>query len=337
MTPARLKALLAAALIAALGLLVLVPSAGAEQPLSVTKSNVLRHAQPVPQASIAKKGKRKRGATTKTGGVPFAQGTTASATASCSGKSHITGGGFAVSPPLTPSPLSGIRSISVISFPADKKQWNASASAFTTPAASGTFTAYARCEPNSSGRTIQLSLSGTVPPGQVTTALLDCPGSTHAVGGGYAGTPPADLILANDAGLRTFIFESRRRNVRQWAVTAYTRNNSPVPAPFSGYVICERDGKGRNVNQESTIAPIPDNGRVAGDPRCGGKRHVVSGGWSITDGDATIAPAAIFDESHPIGKKVWHVGIWEHPDIILPASSTLETFAYCKKDPKAKK
>ena len=301
------------------------------------KANVVRDAKSVPPADAAakKKGKRRRGATTETAAVPFAQGATVSATAACKGKSHLTGGGFAVSPPFTP--FGGIRSTSVISFPADRKQWTASASAFTTPPASGTFTAYARCESNSLGKTIQLALPVTVPQGQVTTALLDCPGPTHAVGGGFAGTPPASLNLADDAGLRTFIFESRRRNDRQWAVTAYTRDNSPVPAAFTGYVICELDGKRRNVTQESTIASIADNGRTVGEARCGGKRHVVSGGWSVVDADTSIAPAALFDESHPVGKKGWHVGMSEHPDITLPAGSTLETFAYCKKGPRAKK
>jgi hypothetical protein len=330
------RGILALLVIAGSITLLAAPSAGA-QPLVVKKTKVVRGAEPMPQASAAakKKGKRRRRATTETAAVPFAQGATVSATAACEGKSHLTGGGFAVSPPFTPA--AGIRSTSVISFPADRKQWTASASAFTTPPASGTFTAYARCESNSLGNTIVLSLSGTVPQGQVTTALLDCPGPTHAVGGGFAGTPPASLSLADDAGLRTFIFESRRRNIDQWAVTAYTRNNSPVAAPFSGYVICERDGKGRNVTQSSTIAPIADNGRTVGDPSCSGKRHVVSGGWSVVDADTTIAPAAMFDESHPVGKKGWHVGMSEHPDIILPAGSTLETIAYCKKIPRAKR
>jgi hypothetical protein len=336
----RSSRVLAIAFAAGLGLLIAAPGVTAAQPLAVKHTKVVRDAKPMPQATAAKKkkGKRKGRATTETAAVPFAQGTAAGATAACGGKSHIMGGGFAVSPPLSPSPLGGIRSTSVVSFPADNKEWTASASAFTTPPGSGTFTAYARCESNRLGRTIQLSLSGTVPQGQVTTALLDCPGPTHAVGGGYAGTPPASLSLADDAGLRTFIFESRRRNIDQWAVTAYTRNNSPVPAPFTGYVICERDGKGRNVTQASTIAPIADNGRTAGDPRCGGKRHVVSGGWSIVDADTTIAPAALFDESHPVGKKGWHVGMWEHPLLDLPSGgATLESFAYCKRIPGAKK
>jgi len=312
--------------------LVAAASARADHPLEVERSKVVRGAEPVAQAS-AKKGRKPRArATTRSAETPFSSGTTAAQTARCGGRSHLTGGGFAVSPPF-----GGSRTTSVVSFPTDSKEWTASSSAFTTPPASGTFTAYARCESNRLGKTIQLSLSGTVPPGQVTTALLDCPGRTHAVGGGHAGTPPASLSLADDASLRTFIFESRRRNIRQWAVTAYTRSNSPVPAPFTGYVICERDGKGRNVTQESTIAAIVDNGRTAGDPRCGGKRHVVSGGWSVVDADATIAPAALFDESHPVGKKGWHVGMSEHPDIVLPASSTLESVAYCKKIPKAKK
>jgi len=331
----RTSRLLTIAFAAGLAALVAAPGATAAQPLAVKKAKVLGDAKPMPQASAAKKkGKRRVRATTETAGVPFAQGTAAGATAACGGKSHLTGGGFAVSPPLSPS---GARSTSVVSFPTDSKRWTASSSAFTTPPASGTFTGYARCESNRLGKTIQLSLSGTVPPGQVTTALLDCPGRTHVVGGGHAGTPPASLSLADDASLRTFIFESRRRNIRQWAVTAYTRNNSPVPAPFTGYVICERDGKGRNVTQESTLAAIVDNGRTAGDPRCGGKRHVVSGGWSVVDADPTIAPAALFDESHPVGRKGWHVGMWEHPDILLPASSTLESIAYCKKIPKGKR
>lgn len=58
---------------------------------------------------VAKKGKPKPVATTQASTVALATGATASASATCTGKTHATGGGFAVSPPFVP-PGTGVRS-----------------------------------------------------------------------------------------------------------------------------------------------------------------------------------------------------------------------------------
>ncbi|MGH2922882.1 MAG: hypothetical protein ACRDKH_02490 [Solirubrobacterales bacterium] len=76
--------------------------------------------------------------------------------------------------------------------------------------------------------------------------------------------------------------------------------------------------------------------RSGGDARCAGKRHVVSGGFAIEDADSTLAVAAFLDESHPVGRKGWHLGMSELPGINLPVGATLETLAYCKRIPGAK-
>jgi len=326
--------------VAATAVMLLAASPAAAKPLTVNKSTVLRGAEKAPPASAAKKKKKKRGrATTRTAATRFSN-RSASATAACTGKSHLTGGGFAASPKFTPG-SGGLPTMSVVSWPAGKKDWVASSRSFLD--APGSFTTFARCESNKLGKTVRLSLSGTVPAFTTTNVILDCPPTTHAVGGGYAGTPPTTPSALIPGGLRTVVLQSRRTQVGQWTVTVVTvgdaNENPPNPPPtaISGFVICERDGKRKNVTEASTVAAIPENGRAEGSATCGGKRHVVSGGFNITDSIGDSSVAAALDESHPVDRKGWHVGLWEHFLFAKPANAKLHTFAYCKKVPKKKK
>jgi len=317
----------------ACALLALPAAASGAQNFSVTKSKVIRSGSEAPLASASKKKGKKPINKTATSQVAFASGTTAGATASCPGKTHITGGGFAVAPGHTPAANSGLRSQTVISHPSGAKDWTASGGAFTTPPATGSFTTFARCENSALGRLVStISISGTVAASSSTTALLDCPGGTHVIGGGYSGTGLANLVNIN--GTRTIILESRRSAVGQWSVAAYTATGAPA-SPFTAFAICERNGKGTSVSEVSTLAAIGENVRSAADASCTGKKHVVSGGFSVTDGDPALVPAAGIDENHPSGSKGWHVGMYEF-SLTLPAGSALQTFAYCKKNSPAK-
>jgi hypothetical protein len=323
-------------LTAALVVLAAATSAGAARPASVSETEVLRGGEPLVQASAPNRkggGKTKARATTRSSVVSISAGSTPAATAACTGKSHLTGGGFAVSPAFAPG-ASGPASSATASHPSDRKAWIASSSAFSIPPGSGTLTGFARCESNSLGKTTVRTLTGAVGRGDTTTAILDCPRRTHAVGGGYAGTPHAGGAVSQ---LRTFFLQSRRANTRQWAVTAFTPQFAALDTQFTGYVICERDGRGRRVTEESSISPVASDARTSGDASCGGSRHVVSGGFEITDADPVGAPVPFFDESHPVGKKTWHNGLWDSASVTLPAGTQMETFAYCKRIPRAKK
>src|SRR5215211_5122593 len=107
----------------------------------------------VASPAVAKKKKKKaQPAVTVSSPVPFASSATASASATCTGKTHVSGGGFAVSPNFTPDPNTfggtGIRSVPTATNPSGPKAWTAAAASFANPSASGTFTAFARCERN---------------------------------------------------------------------------------------------------------------------------------------------------------------------------------------------
>src|SRR4029077_1579041 len=67
----------------------------------------------VASPAVAKKKKKKaQPAITTTALAPFSSAGTASTTANCTGKTHITGGGWVISPHLEPSSSSGLNSLS---------------------------------------------------------------------------------------------------------------------------------------------------------------------------------------------------------------------------------
>src|SRR4051794_20594891 len=151
-------------------------------------------------AGIAKKKKKKKPpAVTNSASVAFTSGSTQAATANCTRKTHISGGGYSVGPNFVPTrgiSGSGLRSATGINNPVAPSSWTASSSAWATPPASGQLTTYARCESNTLG-TLAVSLSGaaTVLPGSLNVATINCPPGTHVLTGGYAGP-----------GLGTFTF-----------------------------------------------------------------------------------------------------------------------------------
>jgi hypothetical protein len=48
-------------------------------------------------------------------------------------------------------------------------------------------------------------------------------------------------------------------------------------------------------------------------------------------------PVVAVDEDQPVGNQGWHVGLSEWQGNASPASSSLTTYAYCKKDTVKKK
>lgn len=291
----------------------------------------LAAASSAPAAAAKKKKKKAKNlASTRSSLSAFASSTSASVQASCVGKTHVTGGGFAVSPSFTP-PSTGVRSMNVTSNPSGAKTWTGGGSAYVSPAASGGFTAYARCEKNSAG---QIAITGTstlpISAAAGQNMVFNCPPGTHVISGGYSGTGLATFAL-NIQSHRIVVLQNRRTGPAQWTISAYNNPNQVNSASLTGYAMCEINGKGKAVSEASSFVPLVDNGRTVGDATCGGKTHMVSGGFLVSP--ATFpgsVPLVAIDENLPVGKKGWHVGLWEYP-VGLPPGSALQTTAYCKK------
>ncbi len=289
----------------------------------------------------AKKKRAKAPASTRSASASLVSGGTATATAACVGKTHASGGGFAVSPNFAP-PSTGLRSWTTASNPAGNKSWTASGSAFTNPAASGSFTTFARCETNTLGKiALRASSSATLSPGQFQTLTFNCPPGTHVITGGYAGDGPTALNSGN--GWHLDILQSRRTAKGQWTISAFNRGSTPpatAPATLTGFVVCERDAKGLRVSEVTASAPLVEGARATAEPSCPRKQHVVSGGFLISPlpaGVGASVPIVTLDEHQPVGNRAWHIGL--HPWVFssLPPGESLQATAYCKKDPAAPK
>jgi hypothetical protein len=199
------------------------------------------------------------------------------------------------------------------------------------PAASGTFTGYTVCEANTAGKiAIRASSTLTLTPGAGQNMVFNCPPSTHIISGGYAGTGLGSFNFASTSH-RIVVLQSRRTGPAQWTISAYNNPASPVAASLSGYAVCERNAKGSAVTEASAFTALTDNARTVGDATCTGKKHVVSGGFLVSPSTFPgTVPLVGIDENQPVGKKGWHVGLWEYPTA-LPPGSALQTVAYCKK------
>src|SRR5262249_12435488 len=134
----------------------------------------------VVQPALAKKKKGKSPVTTASAAVALSAGNSASSAANCAGKTHATGGGFGVAPTYNPDPNTltgtGLRSMTVTSVPVGNKSWSATGSAFTNPAASGTFTTLVQCESNKLGKiAVRASSSATLQPSGGQNLVFNCP------------------------------------------------------------------------------------------------------------------------------------------------------------------
>jgi hypothetical protein len=283
-----------------------------------------------------KKKKSKSPAVTRTATVPLLPGTQQSATATCAKGTHISGGGFSVSPTYSASGTdafgddTGTRSIHLQSQSAGNRRWTAGAAAFTSPTVAGTLSAIARCERNDLGRlAVTLSGSTIIPVSQGSTTTLNCPAGTHVLTGGFAGSPPGNL--ADPTGRRLVITESRRVSNSTWEIRAVNPLGAPSVATLSTNVICERNGK-RGVIENSAVTPITDNGRTSAMVPCPGKKHHVVGGGFLVSPFTSPSPAVGIDQHQPAGRRSWQVGLHEFPTFLLPTGSLLTTYAYCKRN-----
>jgi hypothetical protein len=289
---------------------------------------------PVSEAK-PRKGRMKSPAVSRTATVALPPGSQQSATATCAKGTHISGGGFSVSPAYSAGGTdsftddTGTRSVHLQSQSAGNRRWTAGAAAFSSPTVAGSLSAIARCERNDLGRlAVTLSGSSTIPVGQGNTTTLTCPAGTHVLTGGFAGSPPGNL--ADPAGKRLIITESRRVSNSTWEIRAINPLGAPSVATLFTNAVCERNGK-RGVFENSALTPITDNGRTSLTAPCPSKKHhVVSGGFLVSPFASPI-PGVGIDQHQPAGRRAWQVGLHEFPTFPLPTGSLLTTYAYCKR------
>ena len=293
--------------------------------------------------AVAKKKKKKaQPAITTSAAGPLSSASTGSASASCTGNTHITGGGYAVAPHLSfGPPPSGLNAVSSTSIPAGATGWSAKADAFVVTPASGSLTTFARCESNSLSRIgVVVTGSATVPPGILANLVIQCPSGTHVVGAGYDGTGLGAYAL-NNQNFRIIVLQSRRTALNEWTISAF--ENSVGMNPPSGTVnvagICEKDAKGRSIGEVSTFSAFGNASRATGDPTCPAKQHVVSGGYALSPIPSNMGspPIVGIDEFEPSGKSTWHLGLHTVPTQPQPPGSSVATYAYCAKDTIKKK
>lgn len=272
-------------------------------------------------------------AKTTSASVALAPGAVQAATAQCPKKMHVSGGGFAVSPLFSQNGTSarsddtGTQSSDLISTFTGRRAWTATGAAFTTPPVVGTFQAIARCEKNSLGRLTSIESGSTaIAPGTSSTVGVTCPVSSHVASGGYSAGPTGNLT--DPTAFRLLVVESRRSDRRRWEFVAVNPAGAASAGTLSVAALCESD-LARPAVEISRSSVIADNARTAATAACSGKKHVVAGGFLISP---FVGPAASIDQSLPLAKKTWLVGLYEAPGFSLPAGSTLTTYAYCKKD-----
>jgi hypothetical protein len=286
--------------------------------------------------AVAKKKKKKKvtPAITVSAAVPFSSASTATANASCTGSTHVSGGGWTVSPHLDPATNTGLRSVNSTSTSIGTTGWTATSDAFAGPAATGSFTAVARCENNKLG-SIATTVAGsaTIPSAELRDLIINCPTGTHVVTGGYSATGLASYTNSLN-NLRILILQSRRTALNQWTVSAFENNLVASSGNVSVSALCEFDKKGRTIGETSTSSGFGTLSRASGDPSCLPKQHVVSGGYSLspTNGDL---PVAGVDEFAPNGNTGWHLGL--HSIGPQPAGASVTTYAYCAPDTVKKK
>jgi hypothetical protein len=286
--------------------------------------------------AVAKKKKKKSPpAVTATGAAPFSSASTANASAGCTGRTHVSGGGWAVSPNYDPAGNTGLRSLSSTSTSVGTTGWTATSDSFVNPAASGSITAFARCESNKLGQiATAISGSATVPSAQLSDLVLNCPPGTHVISAGYTATGLASHIN-NPDNLRILILQSRRTAVNQWTISAFENSLVPASGNVSVTGLCELNAKGRSISEVSTFSGFGQNQRASGDPTCPAKQHVVSGGYALSPTTSQI-PVVGVDEFEPNGNRGWHLGL-QALNVSQPAGSSVATYAYCARDTAPKK
>jgi hypothetical protein len=290
----------------------------------------------VASPAVAKKKKKKKTTPVVSvkAAVPFSSASTASTSANCTGKTHVSGGGWIVSPHYDPAGNTGLRSLNSASTALGTTGWSATQDAFAGPSASGSLTAVAQCESNRLSQiATAIAGSATVPSGTLSNLVLNCPTGTHVVSAGYSGSGLA-AYNNNFNNLRILVLQSRRTALNQWTISAFENNLVPASGNISVSALCERDAKGRSIGESSTSSGFGNLSRASGDPTCPSKQHVVSGGYALSP-TASDLPVVGIDEFEPTSKTTWHLGL--HSIGPQPAGSAVTTYAYCAKDTVKKK
>ncbi len=286
-------------------------------------------------AAPAAAGKRRKPvalSTFVTGAFPSAS--TARGTSTCLGRTHIVGGGWAVLPHFEPATNSGLQTMSSASAFAGTTGWTATSDAFASPAGSGTFAVFARCESNRLGRiATAISGSATVPSGSLKDIVLHCPGRTHVVTGGYSATGLGSY--SNSTGsLRMLVLQSRRTAKTDWTVSALESSGNTASGSISASALCEKNRRGRTPRELTAFVPFGNTTRASGTVTCPSKQHVIGGGYSLTPRGVN-PPVVGIDEFEPTSKSTWHLGL--HTFGPQPAGASVATYAYCEKDRLARK
>lgn len=275
--------------------------------------------------------KKTGSAATKSASVPLASSQTQSASASCPGKMHVTGGGFAVSPLYDPATGAGTRTLNQVSHPVGKKQWQATGSANNVPISAGTFTTYARCEKNSLGKiAVVLNSSAGLAPKAGQSISFSCPRRTHAISGGFGTDRP--FAATDPASSALVLLQSQRTGARQWTVSGYNAS-ATVTTTLIAYAACELNAKNQSVSQATATAAVINDRRTVAEASCPKKQHPVSGGFLVMPlpVPGSLVASVGIDEYLPT-KKGWRIGLYEAPNFTLPTGSTLTAQAYCKKN-----
>jgi hypothetical protein len=297
----------------------------------------------VASPAVAKKKKKKsQPVVSATASAPFNAASNQTLAATCGKGTHVSGGGFAVSPNYVPgSGLTGtgLRSATGTSNPSGAKTWSVGSSSWANPSASGTLTAVARCEQDKLGKLFAtLSSSLSLSPGEGTPLVLNCPSGTHVVAGGYSGTS-IGAFTYTAASFRLIMLQSQRTGPGQWTWVVANNQFSPAAATLTVYELCEKNAKGVTVSEAGTTVPVTEDQRAAADASCIGKTHAISGGFVLSPIPTTSGtiPVTEIDEFQPTSKKTWHLGLFEAQGFATPAGSTVRDIVYCKKDAVAKK
>jgi len=320
--------------IALAALIALPPVAGAAKKARTKGERTATYSVGAPSGAIVakkKKKKKKNPAVTRSASSPFTQSSNAAATASCPKGTHVSGGGFSVSPNFEPATTTGLRSMNSTSHPASNRSWTGAGSAYATPTATGSFTTFARCESNSKGQiAVRSSSSDSIPPGVGQNMIFNCPPTTHVLTGGYA-APSLGAFAFAAASARIVVLASRRTGPGQWTISAFNNSSAPAAATLTGHVVCALNGKGRGVSEASAFQPVVNDSRTSADATCSKKKYAVGGGFVVSP--ATFPGSVPFigvDEFQPVGKRGWHTALHEL-FLAVPPGSTLQTIAYCKK------
>jgi hypothetical protein len=272
----------------------------------------------------------------KNANAVFPPDTQRSATASCPAGTHISGGGFQVSPGATPG--GNVNSFTTNSSFSGRRAWKVVSGA-TNDNPSGTLTSTARCERRRDGKVaVIMSGSGTINPDTVgppyeargLNLVFTCPPQTHPIAGGYEVDKPYD---PNVAATNKFFATQNRRTGATWTVGGFLLGGAAAsnpPAEFTARVACELNGT-RPVRERSATVAYTEDARATATATCRRGTHLVSGGFAFSPREGSI-PVPFIDRNVPATGRAWTVSAYDSGPIGTPPDSSMTSYAYCRKN-----